>query len=134
MKTLKRSIVVLVCLILFASCTNKNETKEVNFNYTTLPLEKIGLSYQNRAIQKLIIKTDSIISKENLKNLSINYFRDNTLNIYNEFTLFIYFSTMNSNSSAYCLAEFNKDGVLNQFSINKSSLIGTKWELEKDNN
>jgi hypothetical protein len=132
MKKLKRSITILVCLILFTSCTNKN--KEVNFNYTTLPLEKVGLSYQNRAIQKLIIKTDSIISKENLKNLSTNYFRDNTLNIYNEFTLFIYFSSMNSNAGAYCLAEFNKDGVLNQFSINKSSLIGTKWELEKDNN
>jgi len=109
---------------------NKIENKgvEVNFNYTTLPLKSVGLPSQNRATQKLVIKTDTIISKENLQNLSVNYWKDNTLNIYNEFTLFIYLNDMNTNQSAYCLAEFNKDGILNQFSINKSSLIGTKWE------
>jgi len=38
---------------------------------------------------------------------------------------------MNTSESAYCVAEFNEEGVLNQFLINKSSLIGTKWDLNK---
>ena len=112
----------------------KNNDLDVNFNYTTLPLEKVGLPSQNRVIQRLVIETDSVIPKEYLQNFSVNYWKDNTLNNYNEFTLFIYFNDMNTNQSAYCLAEFNKDGVLNQFSINKSSLLGTKWELEINKN
>ena len=106
----------------------ENKDLDVNFNYTALPLKNVGLPSQNRAIQRLVIETDSIIPRENLQNFSVNYWKDNALNNYNEFTLFIYLNDMNTNQSAYCLAEFNKDGVLNNFSINKSSLIGTKWE------
>ena len=112
---------------------NKADDKvsDFNFNYKTLPLEKVGLPSQNRVTQKLMVETDTIISEENLKKLSVYHWNENTLNDYYEFTLFIYFDDMNTSESAYCVAEFNEEGVLNQFLINKSSLIGTKWDLNK---
>lgn len=124
----------LICLVIgalgnyFGDNQIENKDLDVNFNYTALPLKNVGLPSQNRAIQRLVIETDSIIPKENLQNFSVKYWKDNILNNYNEFTLFIYLNDMDTNQSAYCLAEFNKDGILNNFSINKSSLIGTKWE------
>ena len=109
---------------------NQIDKKELvsNFNFKKLPLEKVGLPSQNRAVQRLVIETDSIIPKQNLQDFSVKYWKDNSLNNYSEFTLFIYLSDMNTNQSAYCLAEFNNDGVLNRFSINKTSLLGTKWD------
>ena len=107
---------------------NKADDKEIDFNYKTLPIEKVGLPSQNRATQKLIVKSDSIIAEENLKELLVYHWNKQALNNYNEFTLFVYFEDMNTSESAYCVAEFNKEGVVNQFLINKSSLIGTKWK------
>jgi len=125
-------------IVAVGSFVNDNQTdkKELvsNFNFKRLPLEKVGLPSQNRAIQRLVIETDSIISKQNLQNFSVKYWKDNSLNNYTEFTLFIYLSDMNTNQSAYCLAEFNKDGVLNRFSINKTSLLGTKWDKKNYKN
>ena len=74
----------------------------------------------------MVVITDSIPS-EDFKNTAYNIGK-NSYFIYNEQTVFIYLPEMDTGWAAYCIVEFDKNGTINQFRINESSILGTKWK------
>ena len=76
----------------------------------------------------MVVSTDSIPSDEILKNTAYKHWEKNSYFIYNELTVFIYLPEMDTGWAAYCIVEFDKNGTINQFRINESSILGTKWE------
>lgn len=97
-------------------------------DYTVLPIKRVGLKSQNRAVQKIIVSSDSLPTKESLEQTAIKHWKDNSYSKYEELTIFIYLLEMNTNDTAYCVVEFDKKGKINVFSINEYSTLGTKWD------
>ena len=85
------------------------EEKEI-LNFKSLSEKKVGLRSQNRAIQKILVITpEEHPSKDLMKNTAISIWEENLH--YNEFTIFIYLEGMDTSASAYCIVEFNKQGI-----------------------
>ena len=85
------------------------EEKEI-LNFKSLSEKKVGLRSQNRAIQKILVITpEEHPSKDLMKNTAISIWEENLH--YNEFTIFIYLEGMDTSASAYCVVEFNKQGI-----------------------
>ena len=96
--------------------------------YKSLPLKRVGLNTQNRAIQRIVLDTDSIPSNEIIKRTAFKHWKINSLRKFTEFTAFIYLEGMNTNDIAYAVVEFNSEGEVSLFKINDYSLMGTKWD------
>ena len=101
--------------------------------YSVLPIKRVGLKTQNRAVQRMIVNSDSIPTEESLKQTAIKHWEDNSYSRYEELTIFIYLLGMDTNDTAYCIVEFDKKGKINIFSINEYSTIGTKWDSSTNN-
>jgi hypothetical protein len=105
-------------------------TKKIDkptINYKSLPLKRVGLNTQNRAIQRIVLDSDSIPSNEIIKRTALKHWRINSLRKFTEFTAFIYLEGMSTNDIAYAVVEFNSRGEVTLFKINDYSLMGTKW-------
>jgi len=100
--------------------------KEI-LKFKTIDFTKVGLKTENRATQKIEVKSISLPSKELLINTAENIWKKNKS--YSEFTIFIYLKDMDINSSAYCIVEFDKKRMTD-FILSKSSLYDTKWEVK----
>jgi len=87
--------------------------------YSVLPIKRVGLKAQNRAVQSMIVNSDSKQTEESLKHTAIKHWKDNSYNRYDELTIFIYLLGMDTNGTAYCVVEFDKKGKINNFSINE---------------
>lgn len=106
-------------------------TKKIDkptLNYKSLPLKRVGLNTQNRAIQRIVLDTDNIPSHEILQRTAAKHWRINSLGKFTEFTVFIYLEGMNTDDTAYAVVEFNSRGDVSFFNINDYSLAGTKWD------
>ena len=93
--------------------------------FKTLNKKKVGLNSQNRATQKIMVKTESLPTQDILKNTGTSIWKNNSN--YDEFTVFIYLEGMDTNYNAYCIIEFNSR-KMTDFMILESGLKGTKWE------
>jgi len=79
-------------------------------NFKSLSEKKVGLRSQNRAIQKILLITlEGNPSKDLMKNTAISIWEQNLH--YNEFTILMYLEGMDITASAYCVVEFNKQGI-----------------------
>lgn len=98
--------------------------KEI-LSFKVIKNEKVGLKSQNRAIQKIVVQTNSLPNEDALKNTAKSIWEKNSS--YDEFTVFIYLEEMNTTLNAYCIIEFNST-KMTDFMILESALIDTKWE------
>lgn len=78
------------------------------FDYTLTPVRQVGLKYQKRAEQKLILKLKCNNEVE-LKKVMKKKWSENGKS-YNEYTLFIYQPNTDVNSGASYMGEFDKNG------------------------
>jgi len=98
--------------------------KEI-LSFKVVKNEKVGLKSQNRAIQKIVVQTNSLPNEDALKNTAKSIWKKNSS--YDEFTVFIYLEEMDTTSNAYCIIEFNST-KMTDFMILESTLLDTKWE------
>ena len=98
--------------------------KEI-LSFKVVKNEKVGLKSQNRAIQKIVVQTNSLPNEDALKNTAKSIWEKNSS--YDEFTVFIYLEEMDTTLNAYCIIEFNST-KMTDFMILESTLIDTKWE------
>ena len=103
---------------------DKKVVKEI-LSFKVIKNEKVGLKSQNRAIQKIVVQTNTLPNEDALKNTAKSIWKNNSN--YDEFTVFIYLEDMDTTSNAYCIIEFNST-KMTDFMILESTLIDTKWE------
>ena len=78
-------------------------------DYELLPITRVGLDYQNRATQKLVLKSffeDEMILKKLVTDIWTKTGRN-----FSEYTIFVYEPNMDTSDSAAYLAEFGKNGL-----------------------
>lgn len=92
-----------------ADSTNKIKLKSSNIDYELLPITRVGLEYQNRATQKLVLKSNSQ-DEMSVKKLMTDIWTKKGKNFI-EYTIFVYEPNMDTNDSAAYIAEFNKNGL-----------------------
>lgn len=80
------------------------------FDYTLTPVRQIGLKYQNRAEQKLILKL-KCHNEDELKKVMREKWNENGTS-YDEYTLFIYQPHTDVNSGASFMGEFDINGSM----------------------
>jgi hypothetical protein len=78
-------------------------------DYELLPITRVGLDYQNRATQKLVLKSNSE-DEASIKNLVKDIWTKRGKS-FNEYTIFVYEPNMDTSDSAAYLAEFGKNGL-----------------------
>lgn len=78
------------------------------FDYTLFPVRQIGLKYQNRAEQKLILKL-KCHNEVDLRKLMKEKWNENGKS-YNEYTLFVYQPNTDVNGGASFMGEFDQNG------------------------
>ena len=126
--TMKKLILLLFIPIVFGCRGEVKNEPVITLEYITEPLQNIGIDIQKRATQRMVVSTESIPSEEILKNTAYKHWDKSSYSRYNELTVFIYLPEMDTGWAAYCIVEFDKNGAINQFRINESSILGTKWE------
>lgn len=93
--------------------TKTNSTDKIKLqssitDYELLPITIVGLEYQNRATQKLVLKSNSE-DEASIKKL-VRDIWTKTGKSFNEYTIFVYEPNMDTSDSAAYIAEFNKNG------------------------
>ena len=83
--------------------------------YEKLPLIKVGLDYENRAIQKVLVKETNIESEKDLIRLGVKINEEN--NSFEEFTVFFYLQGMDINGSAYSYYESSNNGINRNYKV-----------------
>ena len=84
-----------------------------------MPIEKIGLKTQNRAIQKIIVKSSEKQPEEILKQTALKHWKVNSYKMYDELTIYIFLNNMDTSNRPYSIVELDKTGKITQFVINE---------------
>jgi hypothetical protein len=86
--------------------------KDSNLNeseYKSYPIKNVGLNYQKKATQKIMILTDKTPSDQSLIGTAKNIWNKNKQ--FEEFTIFIYLEGMDINKTAYSYLEISNNGL-----------------------
>ena len=76
-----------------------------------------------------MLDVDSLPSDEEMRNTATSIWENGNKD-WKEFSVSLYLSDMNAESTEYAIGNFNKDGLLSFFKY-KGALSGTKWEIKK---
>ena len=76
-----------------------------------------------------MLRVDSLPTDEEIRNTS-SYLWEHGNKNWEEFTVLLYLPFMSTESTAYRVAEFSKDGLV-RYNKNDDALYGTKWETKK---
>ena len=99
--------------------TKSNASTILTLDYSVLPIEKIGLKTQNRATQKIIVKSSEKQPEEILKQTALKHWKVNSYKMYDELTIYIFLNNMNTSNRPYSIVELDKNGKITQFVINE---------------
>jgi len=93
--------------------------------------EKQDISYSNtpRMVYRIILDVNSIPTEEEMKNTAIAIWEDGN-KTWKEFTVFMYLPEMNTDLTAFGMAEFS-DKAFVEFEKYEYALYGTKWEIKE---
>ena len=124
MKCNKWALIVLVFLIyptiLFSGV----------LKYSIIKKQDISFLNEKRIVYRVVLEVKSIPLEDELEQTALKIWQPNGKK-WDEFTVFMYLPEMNTEDMAYCVAEINKNGAL-ILRIQKNSLIGTKWQPQKE--
>jgi hypothetical protein len=126
MKNLLNAILISLLLI---SCQSDSEKKSKVLEFRTIEEQDISYLNNPRMVYRIILDVDSLPTKKEMKNTATSIW-ENGNKKWKEFTIFIYLPEMNTELSAYGIAEYSENGLL-KLDINENALDNTKWEIKK---
>jgi len=94
--------------------------------FTIKNKKDISFAGKSKMVYRIILNNNTLPSELVMKNIGNQLWKDGNTK-WNDFTVFIYLTGMNSTGAAYGVCNFNEKGLIN-FMTNKYSLYGTKWE------
>jgi len=94
--------------------------------YIIIETEDISYAGTPRMVYRVVVEVEEIPVKEKLEKTAIQIWEDGNKD-WKEFTVFMYLPDMDTHLLAYAIGEFRPQG-LEEFSIQKAALYGTKWE------
>lgn len=120
--------IVLINLILI-SCQSNSEQKPEILKYQIAKTQDISFMNTPRMVYRIMLDVDTIPTNTEMRNTA-SYLWENGNRNWEEFTVFLYLPYMSTESIAYGVGEFNKNGLVT-FTKNEDALYGTKWESKE---
>jgi uncharacterized protein YcfL len=128
MKNLLNAVLISLLLI---SCQSNSEKKLEVLKFEIIQKQDISSLNNPRMINRIILDVDSLPTEQEMKNTATSIW-ENGNKTWKEFTVFIYLPEMNTELSAYGIAEYGENGLV-KFDISKIALYNTKWEIKNTN-
>jgi hypothetical protein len=97
----------------------------LTLEYDVVGKEDISYAGTPRMEYRIVVRTDVIPSKEQIQETAKSIWEHGDKN-WEEFTVFIYLSGMDTGAAAYGIGSFGPSG-LRKFEVNEFTLYGTKW-------
>ena len=129
-----RYVIIACSLFLSVSCSSPSSDSQgqigSTLDYRIVSRQDVSYAATPRMVFRVMLNVDEIPTDESMRTLAEALWNDGNKN-WKEFTVFIYLPTMNTNESAYGIAEYRPSG-LKEFTTSDWALIGTKWENQAD--
>ena len=118
--------IVLISLILI-SCLSNPKQKPETLKYH-LVSRQVNSDISKMAY-RIMLDVDSLPTDEKMRNTATSIWKNGNQK-WKEFSVSMYLSDMNTESTEYVVGNFNKDGLSSFFKY-EGALLGTKWEVKK---
>lgn len=121
---------VLISLMLISCQLNSNSKQKSDIlKYQIAKTQDISFMNIPKMVYRIMLDVDTIPKDIEMRNTATYLWQNGNRN-WDEFTVFLYLPYMNTESPAFGVAEFNKDGLVT-FTKNEDALYGTKWEFKE---
>lgn len=120
---------VFLISLIFYSCHSNSERKPEILKYQIAKQQDISFMNIPKMVYRIMLDVDTIPKDIEMRNTATYLWQNGNRN-WDEFTVFLYLPYMNTESPAFGVAEFNKDGLVT-FTKNEDALYGTKWEFKE---
>jgi hypothetical protein len=122
---------VFLISLLFYGCQSNTEQKPKILKYQIAKQQDISFMNIPKMVYRIMLDVDSTPMDIEMRNTATYLWQNGNRN-WEEFTVFIYLPFMNTESPAFGVVEFNKEGLV-MFTKNEDALYGTKWAIKDKN-
>ena len=126
---MKNLFYVFLISLIFYGCQSNSQQKPKILKYQIAMQQDISFMNIPKMVYRIMLNVDSIPKDIEMRNTATFLWQNGNRN-WEEFTVFIYLPYMNTESPAFGVAEFNKEGLV-MFTKNEVALFGTKWAIKE---
>ena len=128
MKNLLYSTLISLLLI---NCQSNSERKAEILDYQIVKIQDSSFMNIPKMLYRIILRVDSLPTDKGMRNTA-SYLWEHGNKNWEKFVVFLYLPYMSTESTAYRVAEFCKDGLV-RYDKNDDVVFGTKWQPKGKN-